>query len=104
MHEAEIAAEDIAGKVKVSRRTIFRDLRLLAHAGITFRYNHDERNYRADKLALLPPVAISHAEAMALLLALQHATRPDQAEVLGPPEWRGLLLRHARRMVDIYAS
>lgn len=67
---AEITAEDIAGKFKVSRRTIFRDLRSLARAGITFRYSHDERNYRADKPALL-----SHAEAMALLLALQHATR-----------------------------
>ncbi len=64
--------EDLAIAAGVSRRTVFRDLEVLASAGIPFRYDHVTRRYAAEKTSLLPPVSMSHPEAMALLMAAHY--------------------------------
>ncbi|MBI4716719.1 MAG: WYL domain-containing protein [Planctomycetes bacterium] len=69
------AVDDLADSLRVSRRTLFRDLNLLAEAGITYRFDAVTRRYSTDRVALLPPVALSHAEALALMIAARHALR-----------------------------
>lgn len=75
--------EDLAKHVGVSRRTVFRDLELLARAGIRYAYDRETKRYSTAGTTLLPPVTLTHAEAMALLLAARHMTRrgmvPDEA-------------------------
>ncbi len=76
-----LTAEELAEIVGVSRRTVFRDLGLLAKAGIEYAYDHQTRRYSARNTTLLPPVTLSHAETLTLLLAARQmsegATMPD---------------------------
>jgi predicted DNA-binding transcriptional regulator YafY len=62
-------AEDLSKLLGLSKRTVFRDLALLAQAGVPYRYDHETKRYSADRAALLPPVMLSRAEALALMLA-----------------------------------
>ncbi len=64
--------EELAELTGVSRRTVFRDLRLLDRAGIRYTYDRDTRRYAAERAVLLPPVTMSHAETLALMLAARH--------------------------------
>ena len=75
-------ADDLAKLLGISRRTVFRDLRLLAQAGVPTSFDRATRRYTAEKSMLLPPVALTHAEALALMLATRYAApqfAPDQA-------------------------
>jgi predicted DNA-binding transcriptional regulator YafY len=61
--------EELAELVGVTRRTVFRDLKFLTRAGIDYAYDRDTGRYRKDRTTVLPPVALSPAEALGLLLA-----------------------------------
>ncbi|RME38547.1 MAG: WYL domain-containing protein [Planctomycetota bacterium] len=64
------SVEELADAVGVSRRTLFRDLDLLAQAGLRYTYDRESKRYTAERSTLLPPVTLSQAEALALLLAV----------------------------------
>lgn len=62
-------ADRLATELSVSRRTVFRDLKLLESAGVPYKFEHDEGNYRLETSLSLPPTHLSMDEALALLLA-----------------------------------
>ncbi|MCH8966586.1 MAG: transcriptional regulator [Planctomycetes bacterium] len=64
-------AKELAKITGVSRRTVFRDLGLLTRAGVACSFDRSAGAYRIDRDVLLPPVAFSHAEALALLLLIR---------------------------------
>ncbi len=78
-------ARELAESCEVSRRTIYRDLELLAEAGIPVRYRPERQGYQLGKGFFLPPTALDETEALALLVMAR--------------QWRGGdglgLLRHA---------
>lgn len=65
-------ADDLSEAVGVSRRTVFRDLELLTRAGIPYTFDRKTRRYSIVELSYLPPVRVTHAEALALLMATRH--------------------------------
>jgi predicted DNA-binding transcriptional regulator YafY len=109
--ERGISAADLATRVGVSKRTVYRDLDAMdLEAGLPI-WNEDGRfGLAAD--AFLPPLALTLHEAMAFLLAarvLAKATDELDTEVIGayvklaqvlPP----VLAEHLRATVDAYAS
>lgn len=74
------SADDLADAIGVSRRTIFRDLKVLSRAGMPFEFDRASRRYSAHRSALLPPVTLSHTEALSVLLATRAVTT-------GPLAW-----------------
>ena len=76
----------LAALVGVSRRTVFRDLELLSRAGIHYTFDRHSRRYDTDSATLLPPVTLTHAEALALLVATRFAVArqlvPDPATAI----------------------
>ncbi len=75
-----VTINEMANSVGVSRRTVFRDLEVLTRAGLAFDFDRATKRYYASKSALLPPVPLSHAEALAVLLAMR-------AVANGPLSW-----------------
>lgn len=65
-------ASDLAKIVGVSRRTVFRDLDLLSEAGISHGYDHATKRYAIDRVAHLPPVTLTHAEVLSLMMATRY--------------------------------
>ncbi|MBU0717294.1 MAG: WYL domain-containing protein, partial [Planctomycetes bacterium] len=63
------ATDELAKSIGVSRRTVFRDLELLREAGLPYTYDHETRRYSTDRVTLLPPVTLTHGEALVLLMA-----------------------------------
>lgn len=55
----------------VTRRTVFRDLQLLSRAGLRYKFDRINQRYSSTRTALLPPTSLSHAEALALVLAMR---------------------------------
>ncbi len=68
----ETSVDDMAKDAGVSRRTVFRDLDLLYEAGVAYRFDRSSKQYAPQKHVLLPPVTLSHAEALSLLLAARY--------------------------------
>ncbi len=62
-------ADELASKLNVSRRTIFRDLQMLERSGVPSRYDVSRHGYRIDEWYFLPPVSLSLHEALALYMA-----------------------------------
>ncbi len=67
-----LTVEEMGERVGVSRRTAFRDLSLLGDAGLRFEYDRDTKRYSASKHSLLPPVTLSHGEALTLMMAVRY--------------------------------
>jgi proteasome accessory factor B len=61
-------ARELAQQCEVSRRTIYRDLEVLAEAGIPVRFRPERQGYQLAKGFFLPPVALDEKEALALLV------------------------------------
>lgn len=77
-----VTVDGLAARLKINRRTIFRDLVLLEKAGIPFSYDRQTKCYCATKPLLLPPVSLTHAEALSLTLAVHCLLeRPIAADV-----------------------
>jgi len=75
-----VTIDEMAVSVGVSRRTVFRDLEVLTRAGLAFDFDRASKRYHASKAALLPPVTLSHGEALAVLLAMRSVAA-------GPLSW-----------------
>ncbi len=78
-------AEELAKELGVSRRTLFRDLKMLEMAGIPY-YHEPGTGYRIARTFYLPPVSLTVLETLALLLLGKAASaqrgRPMVAEAL----------------------
>lgn len=61
-------ADALARELGVSRRTVFRDLKMLEEAGATWAFDTRTRGYRLVHGAHLPPPTFTLAEALALLV------------------------------------
>lgn len=70
-----LTVDELAKAIKVSRRTVFRDLELLSRCGIPYEYDRVTQQYSTDRQSLLPPIPLSHGEALALLLAAKTMLR-----------------------------
>jgi proteasome accessory factor B len=78
-------ADQLAELLGVSRRTVYRDLRLLARGGIVYKLDRKTGRYTTTRTSLLPPVTLTHSEALSLMLAtryLLHQYTPDQTAAL----------------------
>jgi len=72
-----VSGEELSRAIGVSRRTVFRDLELLSRAGLPFLFDRSTGRYVAERTTLLPPVTLTHAEAIALMLAAKNmVSRP----------------------------
>ncbi|MFQ6048353.1 MAG: helix-turn-helix transcriptional regulator [Phycisphaerae bacterium] len=61
-------ARDLAAELQVSRRTLFRDLKMLELAGVPYRYDARQGGYNISESFFLPPINLTVSEALALLL------------------------------------
>lgn len=61
-------ARDLAERCEVSRRTIYRDLEMLAAAGIPVQYRQERQGYQLAKGFFLQPTSLDESEALALLV------------------------------------
>jgi len=61
-------ADEIAERLEVSKRTVYRDLNVLEQAGIPYYYDADTGGYHILDSFFLPPVSFSFEEALALIL------------------------------------
>jgi len=64
---------ELAERLSVTRRTVFRDLDMLRKAGIPYFHDEDRGGYKIDDSFFLPPLNLKLQEALALLLMTQHA-------------------------------
>jgi predicted DNA-binding transcriptional regulator YafY len=75
------SVHDLARILEVSRRTVFRDLNLIKHAGIPLSFDNKIQRYAIEKSFFLPPVNFTHEEALGLLVLTQkygtRATLPN---------------------------
>jgi proteasome accessory factor B len=76
------SAETLAEELRVSRRTVFRDLKLLEAAGIPCAFDPQTKGYGLMGGLLLRPITLTMSEAMALLVLtrkfLPRAPVPDR--------------------------
>jgi proteasome accessory factor B len=61
-------ANDIASELEVSRRTVFRDLKMLEMAHIPYYFDAESGGYKISEHFFLPPVNLTITEALALLM------------------------------------
>lgn len=71
-HHRSMTIEQIAGRLEVSRRTVYRDLEALDAGGVRIR-NLPGEGYGLDRQALLPPLRFEDDECEALVLGLRMA-------------------------------
>ncbi len=75
--------ETLARAGGVSRRTVFRDLKMLDRAGLRYTYDRPSKRYSIEHTTFLPPVSLTHSEVLALLLItrnMEHTSvSPDAA-------------------------
>ena len=60
--------QSLCAEMGVSRRTLFRDLKMLELAGVPYRFEHNKQAYAISDSFFLPPLHFNLQEAMALLL------------------------------------
>ena len=75
--------ETLARAGGVSRRTVFRDLKMLDRAGLRYTYDRNSKRYSIEHMTMLPPLSLTHSEVLALLLMTrnmeQTSVNPDSA-------------------------
>lgn len=70
-------ADTLAAEVGVSRRTLFRDLKLLEDVGLPCRFEHKDKTYSISGNMFLPALHLSVEEALALLLVTRKFLSPQ---------------------------
>ncbi len=79
------SAEDLMQELQVSRRTLFRDLKVIEEAGIPYEHSRREGYFIHDEF-FLPPIDLTMSETMALLVlgktVAQDRHRPMHSPVL----------------------
>lgn len=74
---------DLTDRLDISRRTLFRDIKLLQQAGVPC-YHEPSRGYRLKRGYYLPPTSLTIQETLGLLLLGKHATARKSQPFLGP--------------------
>lgn len=69
--------DDLARLFSITRRTVFRDLRLLQNIGIPYSYDHKQQCYRIEPGFFMPCDNLSRQEALSLLLLVKTAANID---------------------------
>jgi len=69
--------DELAARLKVSRRTVYRDLDLLARSGVPCRHDMQRGGYVIDEWYFLPPVSLTLQEAVALYVAATQMANPQ---------------------------
>lgn len=69
--ERPLGPDDLARKLGMNKRSIYRDLNMLKAVGISYYYDNQAKGYRVEEAALMPPLALKLSEALALLLAAE---------------------------------
>jgi proteasome accessory factor B len=77
-----LTADDLAGELDVSRRTVFRDLNMLELAHIPYYFDPDENSYRIAEHFFLQPVNLTLAEALSLMLLAGRLRSSSQLPLL----------------------
>jgi len=76
-------ANELAGELEVSRRTVFRDLNVLELAHIPYYFDPKSRGYRISRHFFLPPVNLTLTEALAILLTTGRPGKGHRLPLLG---------------------
>ncbi len=71
-------SKDLAEFCGVSRRTIFRDLRMLQDSGLPVLYDEERQGYWMTTASFLPPTDLTLAETLALIVLSRSLGREDQ--------------------------
>ena len=82
------SVDELVANIGVSRRTFFRDLKVLQEAGVPYRFDNQTKSYSIDPEFFLPSVDLNMQEALALLMLVhegaKHLPLPFQSSaVLG---------------------
>ena len=75
-------AGELAEELEVSRRTIFRDLNMLEMAHIPYYFDADRKGYRISRHFFLPPINLTLAEALAVLILARRTRGRGQLPLL----------------------
>jgi predicted DNA-binding transcriptional regulator YafY len=84
----EMSAADLATELGVSRRTLFRDLKILEEAGVPAYYKPG-LGYRISPCFFLPPVTLNASESMGLML-MAHTASGQEHQPFTPPAIRAI--------------
>ncbi len=71
-----LSADELAQKLGISRRTVFRDLDNLERSGVPCHYDANRRGYRIEEWYFLPPVSLTLHEALGLYVAATKIAGP----------------------------
>jgi proteasome accessory factor B len=74
---------DLTAELGVSRRTLFRDLNALEHAGVPY-YHDPATGYRIAASYYLPPINLTVPEVLGLMLLAKGAAAQRKRPLLGP--------------------
>jgi predicted DNA-binding transcriptional regulator YafY len=77
------SADDLAAELGVSRRTLFRDLKLIQDAGVPC-YHESGVGYRMAQGFYLPPINLTVPETLGLLLLGKSASAQPRRPLVGP--------------------
>jgi len=69
---------ELARLCDVSRRTVFRDIKMLQEAGIPVLYDAAQQGYWISSHSLLPPMNLTLAETLSLLVLAENAAAPER--------------------------
>ena len=82
----QFSPDELVAHIGVSRRTFFRDLKVLQEAGVPYRFDNRTRSYTIDPEFFLPSVDLNMQEALALLMLVhegaKHLPLPFQSSAL----------------------
>ena len=85
-------AEALAQACEVCRRTVFRDLDALRHAGVPLCYDEQQQHYRIPGAYYLPPTNFTPEEALALIVLCHDLGGQAQLPFFGPAQSAALKL------------
>jgi len=88
-------ASELASELEVSRRTIFRDLKMLELAHIPYYFDADEGGYKISRHFFLPPINLTITEALAILLLTGRMKGTGQMPLLSAGNRAALKLENA---------
>ncbi len=69
--------DGLASELEVSRRTLFRDLKLLEHAGVPYQFDRKTNQHAISETLFLPALHLTLDEALALLLVTRKFLSSD---------------------------
>lgn len=74
-------ADELASRLQVSKRTVFRDMDVLRRSGLPYTFDRAARSYSAaaNGGGALPPITFTAAEALTLLTMLRNSARHPSA-------------------------